>query len=337
MPESELFFEGSDFLLPKVWKIIIKVLSLQPKYNCYEHNARHNKIMERLKIIISIMLLSISITATAQQTVVSYDNLLKLWKLENATDISRQVRQWGYALENTSKEEGGFTTYIKWTFKNKALDYSLDLTINKENIKVEYLNWYFYGNQAFANIREEILTNGWIFAGNEVDESGIKTIYKHENIKGILSLYENIPHKKYTIGFCAEEDTSEYFTEFEVIRVDPPLRPEPEPDYVDENKVYDVVEYQPQFAQGDVKVWLARNVKYPPVAAENGIEGKVLVQFVVGKDGSIYNASVVRGAEPSLDREALRVINSMPKWIPGKQNGVAVNCKYVLPVVFRLN
>lgn len=116
----------------------------------------------------------------------------------------------------------------------------------------------------------------------------------------------------------------------------PPPAPEPEPETkVEENKVYDVVEQQPAF-NGNINQWLASNLKYPPVAAENGIEGRVIVQFVVGKDGSIHSAQVVRGVDSSLDKEALRVVNSMPKWVPGKQNGQAVNCKFTLPVVFRL-
>ena len=121
----------------------------------------------------------------------------------------------------------------------------------------------------------------------------------------------------------------------EVDKTPPPPPAEPEPEKVEENKVYDVVEQQPTF-NGNINQWLAQNLKYPPVAAENGIEGRVIVQFVVGKDGSITNATVVRGVDSSLDKEALRVVNSMPKWVPGKQNGQSVNCKFTLPVVFRL-
>lgn len=113
----------------------------------------------------------------------------------------------------------------------------------------------------------------------------------------------------------------------------PPPAPEPKEE---ETKVYDVVEQMPKFANGNINQWLASNLKYPPVAAENGIEGRVIVQFVVGRDGSISNAVVVRGVDSSLDKEALRVVNAMPKWIPGKQNGQSVNCKFTLPVVFRL-
>ena len=117
----------------------------------------------------------------------------------------------------------------------------------------------------------------------------------------------------------------------------PPPAPEPEPEVkAEENKVYDVVEQQPSFAQGNLNQWLASHIKYPAVAAENGIEGRVIVQFVVGKDGSISNVTVVRGVDSSLDAEAKRVVQSMPKWIPGKQNGQSVNCKFTLPVSFKL-
>jgi len=115
-------------------------------------------------------------------------------------------------------------------------------------------------------------------------------------------------------------------------------QPEP-PKHEEENKVFDVVEQAPSFpgGQGALMSWLRENLRYPVVAQENGISGKVQVQFVVGKDGSISGAKVVRGVDPSLDKEALRVVNSMPRWTPGKQNGASVNVRYTLPVVFRLN
>lgn len=104
---------------------------------------------------------------------------------------------------------------------------------------------------------------------------------------------------------------------------------------IDENRVYDIVEEQPIF-NGNINQWLASNLTYPPDAVKDRVEGRVIVQFVVGKDGSIRNAQVVRGVDYSLDQEALRVVNSMPNWTPGKQNGKAVNCYFTLPIVFRL-
>ena len=113
---------------------------------------------------------------------------------------------------------------------------------------------------------------------------------------------------------------------------------QPEPPKEEENKVFDVVEEQPSFpgGQGALMQWLRDNIKYPVIAAENGIEGRVIVQFVVSKTGSISDVKVVRGVDPSLDREAVRVVSQMPKWTPGRQNGTTVNVRYTLPVTFRL-
>lgn len=114
-------------------------------------------------------------------------------------------------------------------------------------------------------------------------------------------------------------------------------QPEP-PKNEEENKVFDVVEELPSFpgGQGALMAWLNDNIKYPVVAAENGIQGKVIVQFVVGKNGSISNVKVLRSVDPSLDKEAVRVVSNMPNWTPGKQNGASVNVRFTLPVTFRL-
>ena len=114
--------------------------------------------------------------------------------------------------------------------------------------------------------------------------------------------------------------------------------PEPPKQEAEQNKVFDVVEQQPQYpgGMGALNHWLGSNIKYPVMAAENGIEGRVVVQFVVERDGSVSGVHVVRGVDPSLDKEATRVVSAMPKWIPGKQNGSAVRVKYTVPVTFRL-
>ena len=114
--------------------------------------------------------------------------------------------------------------------------------------------------------------------------------------------------------------------------------PEPPKQEAEQNKVFDVVEQQPQYpgGMGALNQWLGSNIKYPAMAAENGIEGRVIVQFVVERDGSVSGVHVVRGVDPSLDKEATRVVAQMPKWIPGKQNGSAVRVKYTVPVTFRL-
>lgn len=113
---------------------------------------------------------------------------------------------------------------------------------------------------------------------------------------------------------------------------------QPEPPKEEENKIFDVVEEQPSFpgGAGALMQWLRDNIKYPVIAAENGIEGRVIVQFVVSKTGSISDVRVARSVDPSLDKEAVRVVSSMPNWTPGKQNGSAVNVRFTLPVTFKL-
>ena len=105
-----------------------------------------------------------------------------------------------------------------------------------------------------------------------------------------------------------------------------------------EEEVFDMVEQAPQFPGGQAELmsWLGKNIRYPVIAQENGIQGRVICQFVVGSDGSVRDIKVMRGVDPSLDKEAVRVIQSMPKWIPGRQNGKAVSVRYTLPVTFRL-
>ena len=107
---------------------------------------------------------------------------------------------------------------------------------------------------------------------------------------------------------------------------------------VESRKVFTVVEQMPSFPGGDAALmsYLANNIHYPTVAAKNGVQGRVVVGFVVERDGSITDVSVLRGVDPSLDREAMRVLKSMPRWTPGKQNGSAVRVKYQVPVAFRL-
>lgn len=107
----------------------------------------------------------------------------------------------------------------------------------------------------------------------------------------------------------------------------------------EEEVVFVVVETMPEFPGGQQALfkYLSENVKYPVIAQENGIQGRVICQFVVNKDGAIVDVEVVRsGGDPSLDKEAVRVIKSMPKWNPGKQRGKAVRVKYTVPVNFRL-
>ena len=111
---------------------------------------------------------------------------------------------------------------------------------------------------------------------------------------------------------------------------------EPEPE---EEEIFMVVEDAPEFPGGTQALldYLRKNIKYPPICRENGIQGRVLVSFVVNKDGAIVEPQVVKSVNKQLDQEALLVISTMPNWKPGKQRGKPVRVKYTVPVNFRLN
>ncbi len=111
----------------------------------------------------------------------------------------------------------------------------------------------------------------------------------------------------------------------------PPLPPEPPEDHV-----YEYIEQTPQFPGGEQAMWtfIKENVHYPASVTE--IQGRVTCRFIIGKDGTISNIGVVRGLHTLLDKEAVRVIESMPKWIPGELNGKPVRVYYTIPIVFKL-
>lgn len=100
-----------------------------------------------------------------------------------------------------------------------------------------------------------------------------------------------------------------------------------------------VIEEKPEFPGGEAAMfqWISKTVKYPEIAKENGVQGKVFVQFVIGKEGKVTDVQVVRGVDPSLDKEAIRVIQNMPAWKPGKQRGKAVKVSFQLPINFKLS
>jgi protein TonB len=103
-------------------------------------------------------------------------------------------------------------------------------------------------------------------------------------------------------------------------------------------EIFHHAEQMPRFPGGDEELlkWLGSNIQYPTIASEQGIQGRVTLRFVVRPDGSIDDIQIVKSLEPSCDREAIRAVRKMPKWIPGRQNGNPVSVYFNLPVVFRL-
>lgn len=146
--------------------------------------------------------------------------------------------------------------------------------------------------------------------------------------------------KTESIEFSAEDNN----TVVEIVEVKEEVKEEvkveeDKREEVEENVVFKVVETMPSFPGGDAALmkYISDNVRYPAIAQENGIQGRAICQFTVEKDGSISDIQIVRSAgDETLDKEAKRVIKSMPKWSPGKQRGKAVRVSYTIPINFRL-
>ncbi len=164
-------------------------------------------------------------------------------------------------------------------------------------------------------------------------------IKKDNEVKKEIVSQEDLNNTKTAVGAFDVKGNSDQGTVLKAEQeIAQPAPPAPKPSAEIENKVFDVVEQMPSFPGGTSALmsYLNSNVKYPVVAQENGVQGRVVISFVVEKDGSITDVQVVKSVDPSLDREASRVVRSMPRWNPGKQNGQAVRVKYDVPVSFRL-
>lgn len=107
---------------------------------------------------------------------------------------------------------------------------------------------------------------------------------------------------------------------------------------IDEEPIFDIVESMPEFPGGmpAMMAYLAKNIKYPEAAQKANVGGRVILQFMVDKEGAIKNIKVARGVSPELDAEAVRVVEGMPRWTPGTQGGKKVNVKYTIPILFKL-
>ena len=155
-----------------------------------------------------------------------------------------------------------------------------------------------------------------------------------EQVAEVLNVVEDDVEVENTDLLSSEDNQAEAQTQ---TYVPPVVKVEEEEQ--SSQQVFMVVEEMPEFPGGQAALmsFIAKSIKYPVVAQENGIQGRVTCSFVVNKDGSIVDAEVIRGIDPSLDKEALRVINTMPKWKPGKQRGKPVRVKFTVPINFRLN
>lgn len=150
-----------------------------------------------------------------------------------------------------------------------------------------------------------------------------------------LTSMEDLTKSKITIG---KHQMLEGSLDKEAVRLDDIREFEKVVEPVKEKGPVTIAEVMPQFPGGEKEMYsyINTNLKYPTVAQENGTQGKVTIRFVVGKSGEILDAQILKGFDIACDKEALRVVKSMPRWIPGKQNGVPVQVYFTLPITFRL-
>ena len=167
--------------------------------------------------------------------------------------------------------------------------------------------------------------NGKVADNNETRSDGKSTNGNNNDRQLSPSQASSRPNKTTQNGQNAPEP----------VRSETLYKPQP----VNRNSVYDVVEQMPSFPGGisGLRTYLNQNIRYPAEAQENCVQGRVVVSFVVGKDGHISDVTVLRSVDPSLDKEAIRVVRNMPRWTPGKQGGEPVKVRYNVPVSFRLN
>lgn len=166
----------------------------------------------------------------------------------------------------------------------------------------------------------------------------VPEIKKDNEVKNQVVSQDEVMEKKEAIGSFNVEGGSDKGATLKVEQQLKEEKVEEKPKEDLSRKVFDVVEKMPSYPGGNAALqrWLSSNITYPAAAAENGVEGRVIVAFVVETDGSVSDVRIARGVDPSLDREALSVVKRMPKWIPGMQNGSPVRVKFNVPVTFKL-
>lgn len=160
---------------------------------------------------------------------------------------------------------------------------------------------------------------------------GGESFFPLKSVSGAIGVQS--PGKNKEIVWDVLKDVSDFVAEDVIFKVDADgvsaISPIP----------YDQVEQKPAFQGGNTATftrWMFSKLAYPPQAVDQRIQGKVLVQFIIGTDGTVSNVKVVKGVHPSLDREAVRVISMSPKWTPGMHNGIPVRIRYTVPVTFKL-
>jgi TonB family protein len=242
-------------------------------------------------------------------------------------------------------------TEEKWTLEGNTLT-MVAIPLNKLTIDVDYQKYGNYtaaqkqkikaGIPAFKQQAIKETRQGWqSFVGHRstytISSYNPKQMVLEINGQEIVLVRDTskmTPAQKAEI----EKEMQEYISQEKNVKDEEDARQKLTQTVDAVNEVFDHCEQMPSFPGGDAELmkFLYGHMKYPAVAEENGIQGKVIVNFIVERDGSISNAQIKKSVDPSLDKEAIRLIKSMPRWIPGKQDGIEVRAKYTVPVSFRL-
>lgn len=185
--------------------------------------------------------------------------------------------------------------------------------------------------QKFVTQGESVLDQE--FHINKVMESDINSFVRSQHAPTIFDVWIKFAENEWPMKYVFDASQYKYPTEAYIVRT-----AKVSTQNTDDETVHDVVEQMPSFPGGMAALmsWLSGNIQYPQTALMNKISGRVVVSFVVNKDGSISDAKIVKSMDPALDKEAIRVVSSMPNWIPGRQKGKPVRVKYTLPITFRL-
>lgn len=295
----------------------------------------------RMKCLVALPLAAVAVAAFARPEVSNELDEISNAKVNDLTSIAKaeEVK----SVENSSDEklkvsgkvlgDGtkipviGASVIVRGTTNGTLTDFDGKFTLQAKKGDVIQVSFVGYQTQSIIVKGESPLT---ILMKDDVQsmEEMVVIGFASEG-KGVSSV-TGIPEVK--------EKDAERNTNSEVVFEVPMEEVEMVKAPKEEETIFQVVEEMPKFPGGlqEAMVFIGKNIKYPVAAQQAKIEGRVIVRFVVGSDGSVSNVEVMRGVSPELDAEAIRVVSMMPKWIPGKQRGKAVAVKYTMPIMFRL-
>ena len=248
-------------------------------------------------------------------------SLLKLFALVPIVGITlalnaRTVND--YVYDGPQKQEP-----VKKGKKNTTIKVgNQEIQVTNDSNPVKFKAVFSPENSSIAGVPVEVIQNGKVIQTAETDNDGTITLNAPLGSTVRFTVVTNVKEVKITKEMIEKKGTN-------IVAFGAPEGNN------QSSKVYDVPETMPEFPGGTQALmeYIRNNIKWPD--EESSVQGRVIVSFVVEKDGSVSNAKVVKSVHPAFDAEALRVVNGMPKWIPGKQNGEPVNTKYVMPVIFK--